>query len=101
MAALDEKTFIELSNYLADKIDEPERALAKAQKELAIEKEREQAKVEIIPQVEHVLELYDQTDDPKLKNRLLKSVLEKALYRKEKYQWRNEFTLIIYPKLPK
>jgi site-specific DNA recombinase len=63
---------------LADKIDELERALAKAQKELVIEKEREQAKVEIIPQVEHVLELYDQTDDPKLKNSLLKSVLEKG-----------------------
>jgi hypothetical protein len=30
MATLDEKTFIELSNYLADKIDELERALTKA-----------------------------------------------------------------------
>jgi site-specific DNA recombinase len=45
--------------------------------------------------------LYDKTDDPKLKNSLLKSVLEKAVYRKEKYEWRDEFTLIIYPKLPR
>ncbi|MBB5326391.1 hypothetical protein HNQ34_003544 [Anoxybacillus tepidamans] len=44
-----------------------ERALAQAQEELALEKEREQAKVEIIPQVEYVLELYNKPDDLKLK----------------------------------
>jgi site-specific DNA recombinase len=97
----DEKTFIERSNYLADKIDELERSITQTKEELALEQEREQAKVEIIPQVEHVLELYHKTDDPKLKNSLLKSVLEKAVYRKEKHQWQDDFTLILYPKLPK
>jgi hypothetical protein len=46
---LTKKRLLNALNYLADKIDELERALAKAQEELAIEKEREQAKVEIIP----------------------------------------------------
>jgi site-specific DNA recombinase len=58
--------------------------------------------VKIIPQVKHApKKVHDQTDNPKLKNSLLKSVLEKVVYQKEKYQWRDEFTLIIYPKLPK
>jgi site-specific DNA recombinase len=78
-----------------------ERAIAQTKEELALEKDREQAKIEIIPQAEHVLELYYKTDDPKLKNSLFKSVFEKALYNKEKYQWRDEFTLIISPRLPK
>jgi site-specific DNA recombinase len=44
-----------------------ERAIAQTKEELALEKEREQAKIEIIPQAEHVLELYYKTDDPKQK----------------------------------
>jgi len=40
------------------------------------------------------------TDDPAEKNALLKDILEKAVYRKEKTQRGDDFTLVLYPKLP-
>ena len=57
------------------------------------------AKVKIIPQIENVMDLYKNTSDPKIKNNLLKSVLDKCIYNKEKWQVGNDFTLDIYPKL--
>lgn len=95
----DEETYLERSKHLAKKIAKTREALEAAVEELDKEKERAKAQINIIPKVEHVLEVYDQLDDPKQKNTLLKGVLEKVVYRKEKYQRNDQFTLVIYPKL--
>lgn len=96
-----EDVFLERSNLLADRIDEIKKSIKKTEKELDRQKERTKAKKKVIPEIEKVLDLYRNTDDPKQKNALIKSVLEKAVYRKEKHQWRDEFKLTIYPKLSK
>ncbi|WP_225434119.1 recombinase family protein [Peribacillus tepidiphilus] len=96
-----EEIFLERSNTLAKRLAELEDALVTAEKNLEKEKERQNAKDKIIPEVERVLDLYSKTDDPKKKNSLIKSVLEKAVYRKEKHQFRDDFKLVLYPKIPK
>ena len=99
--------YMERSQVLATRIAETEEALKAAMKELQLEKNRRQAKVDIIPKVEHVLDTYPKTDDPSLKNELLKSVLEGCTYKKTvKGHWTRPdsmkaFDLKLYPKLPR
>ncbi|WP_003545741.1 recombinase family protein [Desulfotomaculum nigrificans] len=93
-------TFLERSNILAERIDDTKKAIHDAEKALAEEVQRNKVKKDIIPTVENVLELYYKTQDPAKKNNLLKSVLDYAVYRKEKHQRDDDFTLVLYPKLP-
>lgn len=96
----DEKTFLERSASIAERISDNEKTLETANKDLELEMKRQQAQIDIIPRVERVLDLYDKTDSPQIKNSLLKSVLEKAIYKKEKWQYKDDFSLTLYPKLP-
>jgi DNA invertase Pin-like site-specific DNA recombinase len=94
-----EEIFIERSNNLAERIETNTNAIKKAQAELIDEEKRQQARNDIIPTVERVLDLYPKTDDPAQKNMLLKSVLEKAVYFKSKGQFKDDFKLVIYPNI--
>jgi site-specific DNA recombinase len=95
----DDDTYIERSNYIADKLTETKEKINQIENDLSLENDRMVAKVKIIPQIENVMDLYKNTTDPKVKNNLLKSVLIKCMYNKEKWQVGNDFTLDIYPKL--
>ena len=95
----DEETYLERSKHLANRMDDCRRKLEETIKELEMEQERKKAMTNIIPQVQHVLDIYDKTNDPKEKNLLLKSILEKATYRKERWQRNDQFTLVVYPKI--
>lgn len=96
----DEETYHERYTALAERMEHLQAAIKQAEDDIAAELTREQAQKKIIPKVESVLDLYDRTDDPAKKNNLLKSVLEKAVYRKEKWQRGDHFTLTLYPKIP-
>ena len=65
------------------------------------EMQREQAQKDIIPRIEHILEIYPELTNPAEKNNLLKTVLEYATYKNEQYQKDDDFTLTLYPRLPK
>ncbi|MFD1396736.1 recombinase family protein [Kroppenstedtia eburnea] len=95
----DEETYIERSENLAKRMEECRKSLEETIVDLEKEEERQQARVNIIPRVKHVLEIYPELESPEQKNLLLKNILEKATYRKERYQKGDQFTLIIYPKL--
>lgn len=95
----DEDTYLERSNHLAERINEAERALMSAESELKIEKQRKNAQADIIPQVEHVLDSYHSSEDAAQKNALLKSILDHAVYRKDKTQKGDDFNLELYTKL--
>jgi chromosome segregation ATPase len=100
------EVFLERSHILTQRIDETKTAITRTELELELERKRIAAKVETIPKVEHVLEVYHKTEDPAKKNALLRSVLEYATYRKEKGgRWNpdamDRFTLSLFPKLPK
>lgn len=93
----DENTYLERSNHIANRINEIRESLDKTLIELENEKNRIKAKHEIIPKIENALLLYEETDEPKSKNVILKSILDKCTYRKEKWQAGDDFTLVIYP----
>jgi site-specific DNA recombinase len=96
----DEDTYLDRSQTLADRHKNTEASIKEITNSLTVEKARNKARFDFIPQVENVLSLYPETDDPKKKNNLLKSILEKAVYRKEKTQTGEDFSLNLYPKLP-
>lgn len=97
----DVDTYLERSQILAERIDDTKISIKNTNKDLELEEKRIKAQKDIIPKVEKVLELYPKAKDPEQKNKLLKSVLDYAVYKKDKEQWNDEFTLILYPKLPK
>lgn len=59
---------------------------------------------QLIPQVEYVLSVYDTLQSAQEKNTLLKTVIDKVVYIKEKGgRWGNpdDYSIVLYPKLPK
>lgn len=96
----DDETFLERSQMIAEKLSNLRESISITQNSLIEEKQNQEARNDIIPQVENVLDLYYKTEGPALKNSLLKSVLEYAQYHKEKHQCDDNFTLILYPRLP-
>lgn len=59
----------------------------------------------LLPKLDHLLETYSELTDAESKNDLLKEVLEKVVYTKEKRITRashgDSFSLVLYPKIPK
>lgn len=98
------ETFIERSKVITEKITKTKLDRDKLMEELHLEEEKEKNLNTLIPKIERVLEMYANTDDPGLKNDLLKSVLEKAVYIKKvggRWHTPEDFELILHPILPK
>ncbi|MFT3984366.1 MAG: recombinase family protein [Lachnospiraceae bacterium] len=96
--------FQERSQAIRRRIGQMESELADLQNELDQEKNTTAQTNEIIPKPEKIMEVYDALKTPGEKNRLLREILEKAVYVKEKsgaYRGisTDEFELTIYPKL--
>lgn len=97
----DVDTFLSRSQNITERLENCRKAIETTKQELEHSEAKQTAQKEIIPRVEKVLKLYYKTDDPVLKNDLLKSVLEKVVYIKEKHQKGDDFTLKLYPIIPK
>ena len=97
--------FLERSKVMAERIHASQEELSNLQDELKKDEAREIGRKDIIPTVERVLELYKATEDPATQNNLLKKILEKVVYKKEKGgRWHgkpDEIKLILYPRIPK
>ena len=98
--------FLSRNKMLVEKLDELHAALESLEKEIALEQKRLQAKIDVIPKVENILDVYWTLPDVKSKNDLLKSVLDKVVYTKSGRNGPHRkihytFTLDLYPKLPK
>ena len=98
-------TFLERSKVLNDKIEGTTGEKERLEKRLETVSKQQMGRKEIIPKVEKIMEVYDRLSSPATKNELLKEVLEKAVYTKlMSGRWHakpDEFTLELYPKLPK
>lgn len=90
-------TFLERSNILAERIKLVDDKCSILKKELELEKQKK--KHNIIPKLDNLLKIYSSTKDVKLKNDLLKEVLEKVVYEKEPNSSIDGFELILYPKI--
>lgn len=96
----DESTYLDRSKSLAERIDSTRCGVASAETAMGEEIKRAKAQLDIIPKIEQALKLYHRSNDIQRKNALLKSVVECAMYLKEKNQIGEEFKLVIYPRLP-
>ena len=100
----DDDEYIGRRRELGERIKQAVADLVSIQKVITIEAAREENRVNVIPKVEHVLAVYRELDSPAAKNDLLKSVLEKVEYTKEKSgRWHaspDDFQIELFPILP-
>ncbi len=97
-------TFLERTRSISVRMDNTKKEIALLTKDLQTEIIREENVISIIPKAEHLLEVYHKLPDARAKNDMLKEVLEKVVYVKEKGgRWHNspdDFEITIYPKIP-
>ncbi|KAB0577370.1 DNA invertase Pin-like site-specific DNA recombinase [Fusobacterium naviforme] len=100
----DTDTFLERSRLLSEQISAAEATVSRCSSELASERRREENKRNIVPKVERLLEVYSSLPSAQAKNDMLKEVLEKVEYFREKRAVKgghmDEFEIVLYPKLP-
>jgi septal ring factor EnvC (AmiA/AmiB activator) len=91
-------TFTERSNLLAERINAINQSIDTCIKQLQKLKESYVDIDESIKELKHILDVYPKLDKPKDKNLLLKSVLEKIVYYKEKNWKSDNFKITLYHK---
>ncbi len=100
-----EKVFKQRSSAIEQKISELEEDTEKLRNEQMLALERQKAQSEFAPTVKHLLDVYNEIDADE-KNRLLRLIIERITYDKDKSgAFRNVspdcFTIGILPKLPR
>lgn len=100
----DTDTFLARSRSLSERISSAEADIKALTVEVQEDKERAASRLNVIPKVEKLLEVYSALPTAQAKNELLKEVLEKVEYTKLERSGRNgpfdNFELVLYPKLP-
>lgn len=95
------ETFLERQKVLSDKQKAAESSISQLQSEIEQEEYRMKHQKTIIPRIRSVLENYPLVTDPLKKNRLLKSIIEKAYFiRKKEWTKKDQFELEVIPRLP-
>ncbi|WCK55379.1 recombinase family protein [Aneurinibacillus sp. Ricciae_BoGa-3] len=96
-----EEIFLQRHQAISQKLKEAEANIEQLKKEIELEEAQLQHKENIIPQIKKVIDEYREIDDPVEKNHLLKSILEKVYYTRNK-EWtkKDQFELEIVPRLP-
>ena len=98
------ETFLERGRKIAERLRRAEDELNTATAERDAAKAWETGRDEIIPEVECLLDVYEELPAPAAKNALLREIVEKIVYTKEERSHRrreNKFTLDVYPRLPR
>lgn len=96
----DLEKFLDRQNVINNKIKMIQEEISNLEREI----QREQSQVkninEFIPALINVMDAYKSTDDVYKKNRLLKTILEKATFRRPQDSTHpSDFTLTLYPKI--
>ena len=98
------ETFLQRLKIISDKIGVATSSLADLEQVVADEERRLRGKKSIIPKIENLLAAYWSLDSAAAKNDMLKEVIEKVVYEKDKGgRWADptDFRIKIYPRLPK
>lgn len=95
--------FIERSKNISERIKKYLVEKEELEKEIKTEEAVQGNNKEIVPVVERVIETYYLTDNPEMRNNLLKSVLVKVIYKKEYgtrwHRYPDDFELTLHPKI--
>lgn len=98
------EVFLERSSINSKKLEQLKKDKLTIESNLATDAVRNKSRKEIIPKIEKILEVYNSLKTPKAKNDMLKQVLEKVVYTKDKNgRWHNapdDFEIVLYPRLP-
>ncbi len=96
--------FLNRSRSINERMEAANNNITGLSRTLAEDEERAANRVNIIPKVEELLSVYDELPDAQSKNILLKDIIERIEYIKNKPSPRNgpydNFELLVYPKLP-
>ncbi|MGZ4161545.1 MAG: recombinase family protein, partial [Neobacillus sp.] len=93
-------TFMERQQNIVERMKKLEEEIKQLNEEIYKEEMKEKNIHEFVPKVKKVLEAYRKTDEIEKKNRLLKSVLEKATYlRKKEWTKKDHFDIQVYLKI--
>ena len=99
------EVFLDRSKKLNDTINRLKENYAVLEKEIKQDKAALYGQDELVPKVEHLLEVYDTLETPADKNAMLSEVIDKVIYTKEvrdrSKKTMDQFTLLLYPKVPK
>jgi len=93
----DDATYLDRNQKLHAKLRELREQRGQIEEDRTQSERTAQARLDVIPHVRHVLEVYRTLDSAETKNNLLKTVLEKAVYTKEPWQQVDDFSLTLYP----
>ena len=100
----DTDTFLERSRSLTERINATEEEIKNLSAQVQEDEERAVSRLNVIPKVEKLLDVYSALPSAQAKNEMLKEVLEKVEYTKLERSGRNgpfdNFELVLYPKLP-
>jgi len=100
----DTDTFLDRTKEIGEHIKVAESEQEAIKSDIQLEELREESRISIVPRGERLLDVYHELNSPAAKNDLLKDVLEKVVYIKERGgRWHNspdDFELTLYPKLP-
>lgn len=94
----DNDTFLMRSNELALKLQELNNKINDLKENYTKTQDAQNKKASYIPKIKHVIETYN-LGNVEQKNKLLKSVLEKVTYYREKGNEKDDFELILYPRI--
>lgn len=95
----DVETFLQRSSNIATRIEQAQENIKNIKTKLEEElKTTDEHKAMI--ELKRILEAYNSAPDALTKNTLLKLILDRAIYFKDKSQKNDQFTIITFPKLP-
>lgn len=97
----DVDTFLDRSRALAEQIKAAKKSIEATAAALAAAERAAESRKNLIPKVEKLLEVYAELPDAAAKNEMLKGILEKITYRRDKRAGpKDDFEITLYPKLP-
>lgn len=97
--------FLERSQDISERLAGAKESKALMESKLAKYNERELTAYQLMPKVKHLLDVYESLSSAAQKNELLKEIIEKIEYKKDKAATHHDgspddFELVLYPKLP-
>ena len=94
----DINTFLERSQNISNRTDAIQESISLLEQKIFLESKQKDTTTQIA-HLKSIIEIYPTLTDAVEKNVLLKSILVKAEYKKEKNQLKNNFDLTIFPRL--
>ncbi|AUS09617.1 recombinase family protein [Laceyella sacchari] len=94
----DETTFLKRSQSITNRLQVAEAALKRVEADIRQEQSASACLQSKVSEIEHVLDVYPAAETYQ-QNQLLKLILDKCVYLKEKHQKNDEFELQLYPRL--